>query len=280
MSDNAMTGFKDEVTQPAQQHHRIVSAEEWQAARKQFLAKEKEYTRLRDELTRQRMELPWEKVEKNYVFDGPNGRETLSDLFGGRSQLIIQHFMYGPEEEQGCVGCSFAADHIEGTLPHLEHHDVSLVVVARAPLAKLNAYKKRMNWHFKFVSSYGSDFNYDYHVSFSKEDLAKGETFYNYGMINNNRMEDLQGLSAFYKDEAGNIYHTYSTYARGGELQLSTYNYLDIAPLGRNEHSERGDLTGWVRHHDKYEAKGHVDETGRYHEDKPDACCGSGEVAS
>ncbi|MFX1706783.1 thioredoxin family protein [Chitinophaga sp. CC14] len=275
MSTPVTTGFKDSAVKPGPPH-KIVSSEEWLEARKKFLQKEKEYTRLRDELTRERMALPWEKVEKNYVFDGPEGKVTLSDLFDGRSQLIIQHFMFGPHEKEGCVGCSFAADSINGVLPHLEHHDVSIAVISRAPLATLEAFRKRMDWHFNWVSSEGSDFNYDYHVSFRKEDLEKGKVYYNYGIVEGlpHHLEDLQGISVFYKDETGDIYHTYSTYGRGGELQLAAYNYLDIAPLGRNETSERGDLTSWVRHHDKYEEKGHVDNTGRYHKEKtPGSCC-------
>lgn len=275
MSTPVTTGFKDSAVKPGLTH-KVVSAEEWQEARKKFLQKEKEYTRLRDELTRERMALPWEKVEKNYVFNGPEGKVTLSDLFEGRSQLIIQHFMFGPHEETGCVGCSFAADSINGVLPHLEHHDVSLVVVSRAPLATLEAFRKRMDWHFKWVSSGESDFNYDYHVSFHPEELKSGKVFYNYNVVEDmpQNMEDLPGLSVFYKDENGDIYHTYSTYGRGGELQLATYNYLDIAPFGRNETNDRGDLTSWVRHHDNYDEKGHVDNTGRYHKEKtPGSCC-------
>jgi len=282
MSTNVTTGFKHKTIE-TNPEPRVVSPEEWLAARTKFLEKEKQYTRLRDELTRERMELPWEKVEKDYYFEGPDGRVSLADLFDGRSQLIIQHFMFGPHEKEGCVGCSFAADSIDGVLPHLEHHDVSIVVVARAPLPVLEAYKKRMGWHFKWVSSAGSDFNYDYHVSFRKEELEKGKVFYNYGIVEGlpTHLEDLQGMSAFYKDADGNIYHTYSTYGRGGELQLTAYNYLDIAPLGRNERGENGDLTSWVRHHDKYDEKGHVDNTGKYHKDNtPGSCCGSGEEAS
>ncbi|SEW52963.1 DUF899 domain-containing protein [Chitinophaga arvensicola] len=275
MSTPVTTGFKDNAVKPGPPHA-VVSSEEWLEARKKFLEKEKAYTHMRDELSRERMALPWEKVEKNYVFDGPDGKVTLADLFDGRSQLIIQHFMFGPHEKIGCVGCSFAADSINGALPHLEHHDVSLVVVSRAPLEVLQAFRKRMEWDFKWVSSGESDFNYDYHVSFRPEELEQGKVNYNYGITEGlpKHVEDLPGLSVFYKDEAGDIYHTYSTYGRGGELQLITYNYLDIAPLGRNEINAAGDLTSWVRHHDKYDAKGHVDDTGRYHEEKaPGSCC-------
>jgi len=162
------------------ENHKIVSREEWLAARKQHSIKEKEFTQLRDELSRQRRELPWVKVEKSYVFDGPNGKETLADLFDGRSQLIVYHFMFGPEWKEGCPSCSFVSDHIDGANLHLPHHDVTLLAVSRAPLAKIEAFKKRMGWRFKWVSSYGSDFNHDYHVSFTKEELAKGKVYYNY----------------------------------------------------------------------------------------------------
>ncbi len=201
------------------QPHKIVSQEQWLTARKALLAKEKELTRARDELARQRRELPWVKVDKRYVFDGPHGKETLADLFDGRSQLIIDHFMLGPGWEEGCVGCSFGADHIEGGLVHLEHHDVTVVVVSRAPLAEIEAFKRRMGWRFKWVSSYGSDFNFDYHVSFRKEDADNGKVYYNYEM-QDFAIEELPGLSVFTKDENGDIFHTYSTYARGAETLL------------------------------------------------------------
>ena len=240
-------------------HNPIVTREEWLVARKQYLSKEKEFTRLRDELSRQRRELPWVRVEKRYVFEGPNGKETLADLFDGRSQLIVDHFMLGPGWKEGCVGCSFGADHIGGALVHLEHHDVTLVVVSRAPLPEIEAFKKRMGWRFKWVSSYGSDFNYDYHVSFPKDDIAKGRVYYNYEM-RDFQSEELSGRSVFYKDEAGEIFHTYSSYARGGDHLLGAYNYLDLTPKGRNE--SRG-MMDWVRHHDKYGA-GEGEWTERY----------------
>jgi predicted dithiol-disulfide oxidoreductase (DUF899 family) len=178
------------------QPHKIVSQEQWLTARKALLAKEKEHTRARDDLARQRRELPWVKVDKRYVFDGPRGKETLSDLFDGRSQLIVDHFMLGPGWEEGCVGCSFGADHIEGGLVHLEHHDVAVVVVSRAPLAEIEAFKRRMGWRFKWVSSHGSDFNFDYHVSFRKEDADNGKVYYNYEM-QDFAIEELPGLSVF-----------------------------------------------------------------------------------
>ena len=243
--------------------HQVVSRDEWLAARKALLVKEKEFTRLRDQLSAERRELPWIKVAKTYIFDGPNGRETLADLFGGRSQLIVKHFMLGPEWSEGCVGCSFEVDHVEGALPHLEHHDVTYVVVSRAPPAKIEAFKRRMAWHFKWVSSYGSDFNYDYHVSFTPDEIAKGEAYYNYE-TRKIGLDELSGRSVFYKDENGDIFHTYSAYARGGESFLGTYAFLDITPKGRNETGPGHNLTDWVRHHDRYDAGGSVDRTGRY----------------
>ena len=242
------------------EQHKIVSREEWLVARKAHLAKEKELTRQRDELNRQLRELPWVKVEKRYVFDGPKGPETLADLFAGRSQLILQHFMFGPGWKEGCVGCSFSADHMDGALPHLEHHDVSFVAVARAPLADIAAFHKRMGWRFKWVSSYGSDFNYDYHISFTKEEIATGKVYYNYA-VGNFQSEEMSGRSVFYKDAAGDIFHTYSSYARGGDHLLGAYNYLDITPKGRNESRGMGD---WVRHHDKYDAADSGEWTGRF----------------
>jgi predicted dithiol-disulfide oxidoreductase (DUF899 family) len=228
--------------------HKIVSEEKWIAARKKLLAKEKELTRARDRLSAERRKLPWVKVEKGYVFDTTEGKRTLADLFEGRSQLIVQHFMFGPDWEEGCPGCSFEADHVDAAYQHVRHHDVTYVAVARAPLAKLEAYRKRMGWHFKLVSSAGSDFNYDYHVSFTKDELAKGKVYYNYATTDS-EMEDLPGASVFYKDAAGDIYHTYSSYARGGEEVLGAYMLLDITPKGRNESGPMD----WVRRHDEYE---------------------------
>jgi predicted dithiol-disulfide oxidoreductase (DUF899 family) len=258
------TGFAD---------HKVVSPEQWLERRKQLLTKEKELTRLRDEINRRRLELPWEKVEKAYTFESSNGKESLADLFAGRSQLIIYHFMLGPGWEEGCVGCSFLADHIGGALVHLENHDVSLEVVSRAPLAEIEAYKKRMGWNFKWVSSYDSDFNYDYHVSFTPEQAAEGKVYYNYD-VRDFSSEELAGASAFYKTDSGEIFHTYSNYARGGEMFLGTYNFLDIAPKGRNENGPRFDMGDWLRHHDRYGAGGYVDANGRYHEEKSECCHG------
>jgi predicted dithiol-disulfide oxidoreductase (DUF899 family) len=238
--------------EPTGGQHRVVAREQGLAARKAHLAKEKELTRLRDKLSAERRELPWVKVDKEYIFDGPNGTETLADLFDWRSQLIVHHYMFGPGWEAGCVGCSFAADHIEGTLVHVEHHDVSLVRVSRAPLAEIEAYRRRMGWRVKWVSSNGNAFNYDYHVSFTPEDVAKGRVYYNYDLCAF-ESEELSGLSVFYKDANGDVFHTYSTYARGDELVDSTYMLLDMTPKGRNETGPYYNLGDWVRRHDEYE---------------------------
>ncbi|WP_406699500.1 thioredoxin family protein [Singulisphaera sp. Ch08] len=228
--------------------HAIVSPEEWIIARKELLKKEKELTRLNDELSRQRRQLPWVKVEKSYRFEGPAGTESLADLFDGRSQLIVYHFMFAPGWAEGCTGCSFIADHIDGANLHLAPHDVSLVVVSRAPLAEFEPFKTRMGWRFKWISSVGGDFNYDYHVSFTKEEVARGQVNYNYGM-SDHAAEDLHGISVFTKDAAGDVFHTYSSYARGCDLLLGAHNYLDLTPKGRNETS----TMNWVRHHDRYD---------------------------
>ena len=233
-------------------HNPIVSRDEWLAARQQHLAKEKEFTRLRDELSRQRRELPWVRVEKPYVFEGPHGKETLADLFDGRSQLIVYHFMFGPGWEQGCKSCSFLSDHIDGAVVHLAHRDVTLLAVSRAPLSQIEAFKKRMGWRFKWVSSYENDFNADYHVSFTKDDIARGNVYYNYQERKFPSNEgEAPGASVFYKDEAGDIFHSYSCYARGLDMLVGAYNYLDLVPNGRDE----GGLPftmDWVRHHDRY----------------------------
>ena len=233
------------------QSRKVVSRDEWLAARKQHLKKEKEFTRLRDKLSAERRELPWVKVEKNYVFDAPKGKETLADLFDGRSQLIVYHFMFGPEWEQGCPSCSFLSDHIDGANLHLAHRDVTFVVVSRAPLPKIEAFKKRMGWRFKWVSSYGNDFNFDYHVSFTKDEMAKGKVYYNYD-TNEFPSEEGPGISVFYKDGTGDIFHTYSAYARGLDILVGAYNYLDLVPKGRDE-AELPWTMAWVRHHDKYD---------------------------
>jgi predicted dithiol-disulfide oxidoreductase (DUF899 family) len=254
------------------QQRQIVSRDEWITARRQLLMKEKELTRLRDELSAERRALPWVKVEKTYVFDGPRGKETLADLFDGRSQLIVKHFMFGPDWQEGCVGCSFECDHVDGALTHLEHHDVTYVAVSRAPLPRLEEYKRRMGWRFKWVSSFGNDFNYDFHVSFTLEQIAQGEVYYNYDM-RPLQSDEMSGRSVFYRDAAGDVFHTYSAFARGGEMFLGTYHYLDITPKGREE-TINGNLTDWVRHHDRYDRGGSVDSTGRYvAPDDAGACC-------
>lgn len=229
----------------------IVSREEWIAARKHLLAKEKQLTHLRDEINAERSKLPWVRVDKEYLFEGPKGKETLAQLFDGRSQLIIYHFMFGPDWEQGCVGCSFLADHLDGSLIHIQNHDVSYVAVSRAPWSKIEAFQKRMGWHFKWRSSFGSDFNYDYHVSFTPEEIAKGEVYYNFEMQKPHG-EESHGLSVFYQDEDGVIFHTYSSYARAGENYLGTYQLLDITPKGRNETGPNFAFPDWAKHHDRY----------------------------
>jgi predicted dithiol-disulfide oxidoreductase (DUF899 family) len=236
------------------EHHPVVSQEEWLTARKALLLKEKEATHLRDKINAERLALPWVKVDKTYVFDTPEGKKTLAQLFDGRSQLVVYHFMLGPGWAAGCPGCSFLSDHIDGALPHLEHHDVTMVTVSRAPLAEIQAYKARMGWRFPWVSAFGSDFNYDYHVSFAKDDLAGGTAFYNFTEMPvpaDSAYTELPGLSAFYKDEAGNVFHTYSSYARGGEDLIGTLMILDRAPKGRNEKT----TMDFVRRHDEYEEK-------------------------
>jgi predicted dithiol-disulfide oxidoreductase (DUF899 family) len=232
-------------------NHQVVSREEWLAARVTLLAKEKEFTRLRDELTEQRRALPWVKVEKTYEFDSPNGKETLADLFAGRSQLVVKHFMFGPDWSEGCVGCSFELDQVQGALIHIQHHDVAFAAISRAPLPKIEAFRQRMGWPIKWVSSYNNDFNYDFHVSFRPDEVAAGTAYYNY-RPGARVIDEMSGRSVFYKNEAGEIFHTYSSFARGGELFLNGYSFLDITPKGRDE-TINGNLTDWVRHHDRYD---------------------------
>jgi predicted dithiol-disulfide oxidoreductase (DUF899 family) len=231
--------------------HSVVSRDEWIEARKALLKKEKEFTRQKDRLFTECRALPWVKVDKNYIFDTAAGKRTLTELFGDKSQLIIVHFMLGPEWEQGCIGCSFGADHYDGIVVHLEHHDVAFVVVSRAPLPKIDAFKKRMGWRFQWVSSHGSDFNYDYHVSFTDDAITQGKVYYNYE-VRPIDIDELAGTSMFYRDAAGTIFHTYSAYARGSELVGGAYGYLDHLPKGRNETGPGHNLGDWVRHHDRY----------------------------
>ncbi|MEP7031291.1 MAG: thioredoxin family protein [Pseudolabrys sp.] len=237
--------------------HVIVSQDQWLAARKALLAKEKEFSKARDALSAHRRALPWVKVEKNYVFDGPDGKETLGDLFAGKSQLLIYHFMLGPGWKEGCPSCSYLADHFDGANIHLAQRDVSLVVVSRAPLAEIQAYQKRMGWKFKWLSSYGTDFNFDYGVSFTPEEKA-GEGTYNY-VKGNIPSDELPGLSAFIKDGSA-VFHTYSSYARGLDILVGAYNFLDTAPKGRDEDALPWSMA-WVRRHDEYQAA-------------PQSCCG------
>jgi len=229
-------------------NHLVLGHAQWIEARKQLLAKEKEFTRLRDQLSQMRRDLPWEKVEKDYVFDGPNGKETMAQLFEGRSQLIVYHFMFGPDWDAGCPSCSFWADNFNGIIEHLKHRDATMIAISRAPYAKLAAYRQRMNWTFKWVSSNGSDFNFDYFVSFKPEDQAAKKAIYNYA-VGDPRRSELPGVSVFYKDPSGGIFHTYSTYGRGIDVLNTAYNYLDLAPKGRDENG-RGQF--WVRRRDEY----------------------------
>ena len=233
--------------------HPLVSKEEWLAARRLLLAREKELTAQRDLVNAERRRLPWLPVDKTYVFDSPDGPESLADLFEGRSQLIVYHFMFGPGWKEGCPSCSFLSDHIDGALAHLAARDITLAVVSRAPLAQLAAFRQRMGWRFKWVSSSGSDFNHDYHVSFTREDLAGGKVNYNYRMEDVGDMEDLHGVSVFTRDGQGNVFHTYSSYARGADSLVGSYHYMDLTPKGRDEDGLAFPMA-WVRHHDKYGA--------------------------
>lgn len=231
--------------------HKVVTQQEWLQARRALLAEEKALTHKRDELSRKRRELPWVKVTKNYVFEGPKGKVTLADLFAGRSQLVIYHFMFGPEWQEGCPSCSFAMDHTDGMLPHLAQRDVAFAAISRAPFAKIEPFKKRMGWRFPWVSSFGTDFNRDYHVSFTKEELARPDC-YNFG-TSGFPSEEGPGISVFYKNDRGEIFHTYSSYARGGDALINTYNYLDLTPKGRDEDGLSFSMA-WVRHHDRYQS--------------------------
>jgi predicted dithiol-disulfide oxidoreductase (DUF899 family) len=228
---------------------KIVSHEEWLKARQDLLAAERELTHHRDALTRRRMAMPWERVQKSYVFEAPEGRRTLAELFDGRRQLMVQHFMLGPGWKQGCPSCSFMADHTDGMNVHLAHRDVTFLAVSRAPLAEIERFRSRMGWRFKWVSSHGSDFNYDFGVSFTPEEKTKGQVCYNYA-LQSFESEELPGISVFYKDDAGDVFHTYSTYRRGVEAMMGTYSLLDLTPKGRDE---RDGPMAWVRHHDRYE---------------------------
>lgn len=232
------------------QAHKTVSREQWLEARRALLAREKAHMRAHDELARARRELPWVRVDKPYLFEGPDGRETLGDLFAGRSQLIVQHFMFGPDWEEGCVGCSLGADQLSGALVHLVNHDVMLVAISRAPYPRIAAFRQRMGWPFKWLSSAGSDFNFDFNVSFGEADRERGKVFYNFA-DQDWTSDELPGFSVFCKDDTGAIFHTYSVFARGTEDVGTLYGFLDITPKGRNE-PPGGNLSHWVRHHDRY----------------------------
>jgi predicted dithiol-disulfide oxidoreductase (DUF899 family) len=233
-------------------NHTIVSRDQWISARRGLLAKEKEFLRLRDQLSSERRELPWERVEKQYLFEGPSGDESLADLFAGRTQLIVYHFMFAPEWEAGCKSCSFWADNYNGIVPHLNQRDVSLAAISRAPLAKLHAFAARMGWTFKWVSGAKTDFNYDYHVSFRPEHVARGIATYNYARYDQS-MADLPGFSVFLKDHDGAIFHTYSTYARGLDPMNTAYQLLDLVPKGRDEAGLPHSMS-WVKLRDQYVA--------------------------
>lgn len=242
----------------------VVSKDAWLQARKALLEQEKALTRQRDELSRKRRALPWVRVEQDYVFDGPGGGSvTLSELFAGRSQLIIYHFMFAPDWAEGCKSCSLVTDNIVGSAVHLANRDTSLVIVSRAPIGKIEEFRKRMGWNCQWVSSYGNSFNRDFHVSFTKDEIQKGETNYNFG-VNRFSSEEAPGVSVFYKDAAGSIFHTYSAYARGLEPLIETYELLDMTPKGRDE-DQLAYPMAWIRHHDRY-PKTEMAHSG-------DACC-------
>jgi len=230
-------------------NHPVVTRESWLTARKQLLAREKELTQLRDELARERRALPWVRIEQNYLFDTLDGPRTLADLFAGRRQLLVQHFMFAPGWEQGCASCSFMADHTDSMMVHLANRDVTMVAVSRAPLAELEQFRQRMGWRFTWVSADGSTFNHDFGVTFTPAEIAQGERYYNYTQRPG---EEMPGISVFYQDDRGAIFHTYSTYGRGVEVMMGTYNLLDLTPKGRSERAVSHKME-WVRHHDRYE---------------------------
>ena len=231
-------------------NHAVVTPDRWIAERKKLLAREKELTHLRDQIAEQRRALPWVRIGEDYVFETPEGPRTLADLFEGRSQLMVQHFMLAPDWEQGCKSCSYMADHTDGMKIHLEHRDITFVAISRAPIEQIERFRKRMGWKFKWVSSNRNDFNYDYHVSFRPEERTKGEVYYNFGMTAFPQ-EEAPGISLFHKNDDGEVFHTYSTFGRGVEVMMGAYFMMDLAPRGRDEKPGRG--MEWVRHHDRYE---------------------------
>lgn len=242
---NTVTAEVNTVTHP------VVARDRWIAERRALLAREKELTRLSDQIARERRALPWVRVEKNYVFDTLEGPRTLAELFEGRRQLIVQHFMFAPGWEQGCKSCSYMADHIDGMNVHLSQRDVTLRVVSRAPLAEIERFRQRMGWQFKWASSHANDFNHDFGVSFTQEEMATGEVYYNY-VMQSFPQEEAPGVSVFYKNDVGDVFHTYSRYGRGVEVMMGTYNLLDLTPKGRDEEGLSYPME-WVRHHDRYE---------------------------
>jgi predicted dithiol-disulfide oxidoreductase (DUF899 family) len=232
------------------QAHRVVSRDEWLAERKKLLLREKELTRLGDQIARERRALPWVRIDKSYTFDTPAGRRTLADLFDGRRQLLVQHFMFAPGWEEGCKSCSYMADHTDGAIVHLAQRDVTFVAISRAPLAEIERFRRRMGWKFRWVSSHGTDFNRDFGVTFTPDEMATGTADYNFG--GKPAGEEMPGVSVFWKDDAGDVFHTYSTYGRGVEVMMHTYRLLDLTPKGRDEDRLRFTMQ-WVRHHDRYE---------------------------
>jgi predicted dithiol-disulfide oxidoreductase (DUF899 family) len=241
---------------PAQ--HKIATRNEWLEARKALLAKEREHTHQRDALTRERMALPWVKVDKDYSFDTSRGTRSLADFFAGRTQLLVYHFMFGPSWEAPCPSCAYLMDHVDGVLPHLNQRDVSFVAISRAPLARIEAFQKRMGWKFCWVSSANTDFNFDYRVSYSPEQVESGDLEYNFEKLDAIPSEELPGYSVFAMDAAGDVFHTYSTYARGLDALVGTYQYLDLVPKGRDEEGLSHTMA-WVRYHDQYDESRRVE---------------------
>ncbi len=233
----------------------IVSREEWLTARRALLQEEKAHTHANEELARKRRELPWVQITKPYAFEGPEGKVSLAELFDGRTQLFVYHFMFGPDWEEGCPGCSFLCDHVDAARQHFEHNDLSFVAVSRGPVAKLESYRKRMGWKFRWVSSAASDFNYDFNVSFPPERVVDGKMIYNFETVDAD-MDELPGTSVFHQDEEGQIHHTFSSYGRGGEPLLGAYHFLDLTPKGRNENGPNYNLGDWVHRHDQYPSDG------------------------
>lgn len=248
---NAITANTIRSAAESIEGHRVVSRDEWVAERKALLKREKELTHLSDQIAAERRALPWVRIDKEYKFDTLDGKRSLADLFDGRHQLLVQHFMLAPGWEQGCPSCSYMADHNDGMIVHLTHRDVTFVAVSRAPLAEIERFRQRMGWQFKWVSSYGTGFNYDFKVSFTPEEVASGHIDYNYGEWPH-AYEEWPGISVFYKNDAGEVFHTYSRYGRGVEDMMGTYRMLDLVPKGRDERDVEYKME-WIRHHDRYE---------------------------